>query len=276
MHSTLLTRSAVAVASLAIGSVALGAAPATADVPSGVTRQTVLAAAKDTDGPDALALAKSVCKTDSDEFRAADFFRSEDVEGLLISVYVPPATESESDAPRFCTFAVFAPTAPFATLSGSTTISVSPAEIDTLSAQAVAPSQTFSLSGDVYVTDVLTDQAYAFNADGTASGDVIKVEQATTANTRVSTPKSTEYKAAALKSYKRTVAKAQTKLAKALKRAGDSTSKKAAARKAFTTRKKAAKATLHIRWSSDKKTVVTTTVGATTKTPFDIATFNVG
>lgn len=271
MRTSLLTRSAIAVASLAIGSVALTAAPATADAPSGVTRELVVNTAyRYTDDDSApRALIQKVCGPGTiSDFSTSTLSYSADVDGVLVQAFLDYQDGVENSG-RYCTFAALVTSAPFASLSG--TVTITPNQLERVAAPTGTTSQ---LSGDVFVTKPIADSAYAFSARADAAGDVVKVEQAKTSSTRVSKPKSTAYKNKALKSYKRSVAKAQAELAKALEKAGNSSSKKAAARKEFRARKKAAKALLHIRWSSDKKTVVTTTVGKTTKTSFSISTIN--
>lgn len=278
MRSSILTRSALAVASLAIGSVALTAAPATADTPSGVTRELIASSARGTFTDDndtaTKTLISKVCKSGTvadEDYTSRTFIFSDDVDGVLVQARVD-RQEGVEGSGRYCTFAALATVAPYASLSGTVTISADQLDRSARVSDAAVLSRSFTLSGDVYVTEPITTVDYAFGSTGVASGSVVKVEQATTSTSRVSTPKSSAVKSKALASYQRTIASAKAKLSKSLKKAGDSRSKKAAARKIYAARKKAAKATLHVRWSSDKKTVVTTTVGTTTTSPFTLST----
>lgn len=273
MRTSTLTRSAVAVASLVIGSAALTIAPAMADAPAGVTRQIIVSSADDTYSDATRTLIEKVCgSTDIDDYYPQELRQSGDVAGVLVQAYVD-YQQGVEDSGRACTFAALTTTEPFTDLSGTVTISVEQPERGPQDSQAAPLSQSFPLSGEVFVTKPLDNDDYlSASTTAEATGNITKVEQATTSNARVSTPKSTKVKTAALKSYKRSIASAKAKREKSLKKAGDSSSKKAAARKAYSARKKAAKAALHLRWSSDKSTVVTTTVGKTTVTPFSIST----
>ncbi|REK73043.1 hypothetical protein DX116_05500 [Aeromicrobium endophyticum] len=270
----------MAVASLAVGSVALTAAPATAGTPSGVTRELIANSARGTFTDDndtaTKTLISKVCKSGTvtdEDYTSRTFLSSLDVDGVLVRAYVD-RQEGVENSGRYCTFAALATVAPYASLSGTVTISADQLDRSARVSEAAPLSTSFTLSGDVYVTDPITDPDYGFSPTGVASGAVTKVEQATTSTSRVSTPKSTAVKSKALASYKRSIASAKAKLSTSLKKAGASSSKKSAARKAYAARKKAAKATLHVRWSSDKKTVVTTTVGKTTTNPFSISADN--
>lgn len=267
MSISFLTRSAVAVASLAIGSAVLAAAPASAAGSTDVTRGEILEAyasrgflAEPTDAD--LLLVQKVC---GDAVPSDDYYSmtpnqtSSGVDGVLVQAYVPGEGEAP---PTFCTFAAFAPDEAAATMSGTATISPSQ-----LTLNATAADATYTLSGDAYVTEPITDEEFIFSASVSASGDVVKTLAATTTKTRVSTPKSTQVKKAAFRTYQRSVSKAKAAYKKSVAKAGTSSGKKKAARATYKARTKAAKAKLHIAWSSDKKTVVTVTPN-TSRTPF--------
>jgi hypothetical protein len=277
MRTSLLTRSVVSIASLAIGSVALAAAPASADTSSGISRETVLTIAASAEinidryGPATQALVEKVCGFDSTTGRDIELtpsYTDEGVDGFLVQAYVDGRGDTASSN---CTFAAFAASEAFSTMSGTATIAT---QLPPIFEERVAapPTHDFTLSGDVYVTAPVTDIGYGDYATATASGDVTRTEQARTTTARVVTPKTTAVKVAARKAYQRTIDKAQVRLVKALKKAGTSSSKKAAARSTYAARKKAAKAKLHIAWSGDKKTVVTTVPTATSVTPFTFST----
>lgn len=274
MRTTFLTRSAVAVASLAIGSVALTAAPASADASSATRGDVIKVIANYTGfgsstGPATQALLEKVCDVDSETGRDVEvsFTRDEDeVTGFVVQALLVP----ESGPSRTCTFAAFVPYEAYSTMSGTANITLQ--DQSDVDLRAVAPNHDFTLSGDVFVTPPVDDIGYGDGVVATATGELLKVQAATTTSKRVSNPKSTKFKNAALKTYKRTVKAAQKKLKKSLAKAGNSSSKKSAARATYKARKKAAKAKLHIAWSSDKKTIVTQVPSRTTRTPFSIST----
>jgi hypothetical protein len=282
MHTSILTRTVISVASLAIGSVALAAAPASADTPAGITREAVLKVASDARfvggpfgselDPAAQALVEKVCGLPSSakaQVRLDPGTDQDGVDGFLARAVVEGTEETAS---RTCTFAAFATSEPFSSMSGTANISAQ--QPDLIEFRAAAPSHDYALSGDVYVTAPVDDIGFNDFADATASGTVTRTEAARTTTSRVITPKTTARKAAARKAYQRTIDKAQAKLAKALKKAGNSSSKKAAARKTYAARKKAAKAKLHIAWSGDKKTVVTTVPTGSSTKEFTFSTGN--
>lgn len=272
MRSSLLTRSAVTVATLAIGSVTLAAAPASADT-VGTSRLTVLSIAdgERTGGPfsnddDVDALVEKVCAIGDAEYYygISPTYEANGVDGFLVQAAV---RIGDTDVASNCTFAAFAATRPSSTMSGTATISLrEPAVIDAerLVAADAAPRHDFALSGEVYVTAPVDDIGYEDAAIATASGAVTTTEASTSTTSRVVTPKSTERKRAAYKAYNRTLDKAQAKLAKALKKA-DGSSKKTAARKAYAARKKAALAKRHAALDGTKTTVVRTVPQTSTK-----------
>jgi hypothetical protein len=277
MRTSLMTRSVISIASLAIGSVTLGAAPASADTSSGISRETVLTVASnvkfgvDQYGPATQALVEKVCGFDSNTGRDIQITASYDdegVNGFLVQAYVDGRGETSSSN---CTFAAFAASEPFSTMSGTATIETQAPPV-TEQRAAVPATHDYSLSGDVYVSTPVTDIGYGDFAIAKASGNVTRTEAARTTTSRVVTPKTTAVKVAARKAYQRTIDTAQVKLVKALKKAGKSSSKKAAARATYAARKKAAKAKLHIAWLGDKKTVVTTVPTGSSVKPFTFTT----
>jgi hypothetical protein len=277
MRTSLMTRSVISIASLAIGSVALAAAPASADTSSGISRETVLTVASnvkfgiDRYGPTTQALVERVCGFDGNTGRDIQITASYDeqgVDGFLVQAYVDGRGETSSPN---CTFAAFATSEAFSTMSGTATVASQ--QLPVLELRAAAPAtHDYTLSGDVYVTAPVTDIGYGDDATATASGDVTRTEAARTTTSRVVTPKTTAVKVAARKAYQRTIDTAQAKLVKALKKAGKSSSKKAAARATYAARKKAAKAKLHVAWLGDKKTIITTVPTGSSVKPFTLST----
>jgi len=277
MRTPILTRSAIAVASLAIGSATLAAVPAMADTPSGITRQTVLGAAVDyrsffgsSDRADAKKLVETVCAIGSDVGR--DYYltpvqQPDGVDGVLVQAYV----DSDGTNPsRSCTFAAFATTQTFSTMSGTATITGQEPETSELAA-AAAPSHTYALSGDVYVTAPVADIGYGDFAVATASGEVSTKAAATTTSSRVVTPKTTRQKKAARTVYERRISSAKKSYAKAKDKAGSSSRKKAAAKKVYVAKRNAAKAA-YLKATAGTLTIVVTETPTFTKTAFAVTT----
>ncbi|MCL8249840.1 hypothetical protein AERO_00460 [Aeromicrobium fastidiosum] len=251
MRSSLLSRSVIAVASLAIGSVALVAAPATAATPSGITRDAVLslaaaarvdatAAATRTAARDilsrecALTTGESITTTENGLFvtSVAAVTPSATADGVSISGFV-----SLSGQPiRQCVVGVIAPTAPGFTLSGQATLSIT-------TSSSPAQAQT-TLSGDVSVSAINTIPNFTAVTGTTysASGATSKTSTVRT-STKVKDKKTSKQKKAAKKKYDKKLKALKTSYKKALAKAGSSKAKKKAAQKSYSAKKKAAKAT---------------------------------
>lgn len=275
MRTSILTRSTIAIASLAIGSIALAATPANAAAPSGVTRDLVLTVAENArmisgDGPDTDTLSTRVCGVrDGEELEYAYAQPVDDPEGvdgvLVRAYYFTQGTESD----RYCTFAAFAATTPYVTLSGTANLTGIPVGDNLRPADSTITTAT--LSGDVTVTDAVDTLDY-YNISAIAAGDVIKTTTSTTTHSRTITPKTTQQKKAAKKARDSTVSAAKKSYAKALKKAGSSASKKAAAERTYTAKKKAANAAYRAA-RAGTLSVGSTTTSTTTSSPFSVSIY---
>lgn len=276
MRTSLLTRSVISIASLAIGSVALATAPAGAATPSGATRDLVLAAANaeresGNTNPAAEALARAVCAPQSGETMYGSDVRtvygSDDVDGVLVEAYY---TDEADRGYRTCIFAAFAPLSPKATLTGTATVTGMPS--DTILQRAADPAITSTpLSGDVTTTEPVDGSDY-YGLVATAKGDVISTTSTTTSTSRTITPKTTQQRYAAKKTRNSTVSSARRAYVKASRKAGSSKSKKAAAKRTYLAKKKAANATY---WTAleGTLTIKTTASSTTASSPFEITIY---
>jgi hypothetical protein len=253
MRTSVLSRSVVAAIALAVGSAALTVAPATAATPSGITRETVIAAASgmraayssaDDPSPSTVAAIRTIinrsCNVDFDGGEAVV-----DVDGIPL-----PAGSSadglaaygivydfDTGQARECVVGVVAASEPGFTLSGFATLGsrVEPAD------QPI--SSTVRLSGDVTATPPLLatppngfSQEPTLTTTGTAT-KVIAVPAKT-----VKDKKSKAEKKAAKKKYESRLKSAKKTYATAWKKAGNSKIKKAAAKKKYAQARSSAKA----------------------------------
>ncbi len=251
MRTSILSRSVIAVASLAIGSVALAAVPADAATPSGITRDSVLslaasaranatsvstrAAARDILNREcALAAGESITATETTPFvtSVATVSPSETADGASISGFV-----SNAGGPvRQCVVGVIAPTAPGFALSGQATLSV------TLIGSTTPVQVQTAMSGDVSVSaanklpNVTPVSSSSYSVAGTAS----KTSTVTT-STKVKDRKTSKEKKAAKKKYGKKVKALKKSYKKALAKAGGSKTKKKAAKKSYSAKRTAAK-----------------------------------
>jgi hypothetical protein len=253
MRTSLISRSVIAVASVAIGSFALSAVPANAAAPNGITQEQILTAAAGVRanpaaspgnifspgpgyGPAAnralRAMANRVCITDPDgpevnvQSVAAAPATAQSADGVVVSAFILSSEgTSGSMTGRLCTFGALAPVAARSVLTGTATVAGGP---------------TVSLSGDAFLTPPVntpftssTTQLPSFSASGAAvQSNAVKVtDKKTKKEKKVAKAKYDKRLKAAKKSYK-----------KALDKAGSSKSKKAAAKKAWSAKKKSAKA----------------------------------
>jgi hypothetical protein len=254
MKKSVLSRSMVAGAALAVGSVALAAVPASAATPSGITREQVLTAAAGvrsgpigSGNPVSLnygsaanrvlkAMANRACGIDPDgndvavASLAAATASGGSAEGVVVTAIVfnlDPASPASGQPQRLCTFAALAATAERSVLSGTATVAGS---------SPVALSGDAFLSPAVFTTSSGLNPAAAqtsFTANGNATqSNVVKVKD----------KKTKKEKKAAKAKYDKRLKAAKTSYKKALDKAGSSKSKKAAAKKAWTAKKKSAKA----------------------------------
>jgi hypothetical protein len=275
MRTSILTRSTLAIASLAIGSIALAAAPSNAAAPSGVTRDLVLTVAEHArtisgDGPDTDTLSTRVCGVrDGEELEnayARPVYSPDGVDGVLVSAYY---FTQGADSYRYCTFAAFAAASPYVTLSGTATLTGVPVGDNLRPADSTITTAT--LSGDVTVTAAVDTSEY-YDISATAAGDVIRTTTSTTTHSRTITPKTTQQKKAAKKARDSTVSAAKKVYDKTIKKAGSSASKKASARRAYTAKKKAANATFRAA-RAGILSVGSTTTSTTASSPFSVSIY---
>ncbi len=276
MRTSILARSAIAAATLAVTASALAATPATAATSTGVTRATVLAAADGVrnESPteaEATATTKALrniasrsCAIDVEAGEgliyaygsATEADRSAD--GVLVYGYIYNFIEGQ---PRICLVGATAAAAPDTTLSGKATVTATTVPGGEVVLQA-SPTVTSSLSRDVSVTAPLSlstsDQVTSstFTSVGTTS----KVVSA-----KVATPKTAKQKKAAKASYTKKLKSAKKAYKRAVDKAGDNKSKKAKAKKTYNKKKKSAKA-------SYKQAVATSKiVKKTVRQPFTLS-----
>ena len=257
MRTSILTRSAVAVATLAVGSVALAAVPATAATPSGITRETVLTAVNgiraagpdSTDYSDATQAALDELIAKACDFPAVGSNRTEgfgvkavtpgSADGIVVSVYLHENPTGASTSHRLCNFGALVPTDSSATLTGDATITVTTAPFDQTLRAAAAPqttSSTTKLSGDVAVTanvGLPDDQLNGVTtADLSASGEAVKTLGGVVTK-KIWDNKSRAEKSLAKKKYDKRIARAKQTYKKAVSRAGGDNAKKAVAKKVY-------------------------------------------
>jgi hypothetical protein len=276
MRSSLLTRSVVAVASLAIGSVALAAVPATAATPSGTTREQVLALAAAAradalvEGPTGAtqAAARAILAQECDLTATQEIFAPFDVQivpvetGAAVDGVAISGVVSSSGSPTGnCVVGIVTPVAPRSTLSGTGNLTLGAVFGPATTAQA-------TLSGDVGV--VINPNPGNTPVNGftfTAGGTSTQTTQVTT-TVKVKDTKSKAEKKAAKKKYDKRVKAAKKSYKKALAKAKSSKSKKAAAKKSY-------KAKLASARKSYKKAIagfklVKRTTTQTQSTPFSV------
>ena len=265
MRTSILSRSVVAVATLAIGSVALAAAPANA-ASNGVTRDQVLTAvnggralqadqALTPAGERALrAIMYAGCDVSEADGESAKLVGNDsavqvtpagdDAQGIMLVVEVQRPITGQST----CVTSAFAATNASYQLSGTaslTAFKTAPgADESTRVALKSAP-----LSGDVFVGAPFSLDEGNPALEGvslntlaaSAAGNATKTTTVTT-STKVTDKKSKAEKKTAKKQYTKRLAKAKKSYAKALDKAGSSKSKKAAAKKAYKAKRASAKA----------------------------------
>jgi hypothetical protein len=286
MRTSILSRSVIAVASLAIGSVALAATPATAATPSGVTRDMVLTAANGVRTAEANGANPSVATTRAlravvtrgCDFSAADgesldgesdvdvTTAGDDADGLLVSTYI----SSDFGSGRYCTIAAFAAADASFQLSGTATLTgvEYTLENDNWTPSDVKTLQTSALSGDVFVTAPLDSRNVEVRS-ASASGNATKTTTVKTSR-KVLDKKTRSEKKAANAKYDQRVKAAKKSYAKALDKAGNSKTKKAAAKKAYSAKKKSYKAKL--KYATAKYKIVKGTKKVTETRSFSITT----
>ena len=252
MRHTILSRSAIAVASIAVGSAAFAAVPANAASSSDVTRAQVLTAANATrTDPNSYEeylaaqravrpLATRACNVDTDggEFLSYSNGRSVQpsagVDGIVISAYI---TNNDADTSRYCNVAALATPSESTKLAGTATLTGTDPYSSGADATKVYGSST--LSGDVFVTPIVDVPDYGrvqLDASGTANTTTI-----TSTTTKVKDVKTKAEKKKAKKTYANRLKAAKKAYTKALRKA-DRKSEKAAAKRAYSVKRSSAKA----------------------------------
>jgi hypothetical protein len=264
MRHSLLSRSAIAVASLAVGAAAFAAVPASAVSALGVTQDQVLTAASglraaeaaDTDVSKAAdraiyALVSKVCDVDSTQGENAYLMSASPITtpGNADGLQITAATyNSGFNNNKACTFAAFASTASGFQLTGTATITAETTVFDkTLDRYVTSPyKQVSSLSGDAFTTPaIITPQddtkGQPANVVASATGNATKTSTVVTSK-KVKDKKSKSEKKAAKKKYAKRLAQAEKNYDNALDKAGSSKSKKAAAKRVYARARALAKA----------------------------------
>lgn len=289
MRKTILTRSVIAAATLAIGSVALAATPATAASAQGVTRDEVLTAVNGVRAADAndtsysfatgkalRALVTKACgvstnpadneyaNLEEEQIRTTN--AGDDAEGLLISAEVYVSGFGGED----CTFAAFATADPTFQLAGTATISGTRFN-ETTDADESVTLRSQALSGDAFVTSPLNGQSLndVDNLVAAAVGNATKTT-VTKTTTKVADKKTKSEKKKAKATYAKKIKSVKKSYAKALDKAGKSKSKKAAAKKAYKAKRATAKAKYTYAIASYK--LVKKSSSSTENRPFSITT----
>jgi hypothetical protein len=283
MRTSILSRSVIAVASLAIGSVALAATPATAATPSGVTRDMVLTAANgvrtaEANGAEysratsraltAITTAGCDVQEGAEEYAYISDVKptsaGDDADGLLIDARV---YNNVIESSMYCTIAAFATTDGSFRLSGSATVTGDKYD-ENLDEYVPTTLQTTGLSGDVFVTAPVNTRGIS-NLTASASGNATKTTTVKTSR-KVLDKKTRSEKKAANAKYDQRVKAAKKSYAKALDKAGNSKTKKAAAKKAYSAKKKSYKAKL--KYATAKYKIVKGTKKVTETRSFSITT----
>lgn len=277
MRTSILSRSAIAVASLAIGAVTL-AAPASAAPAPGVTRDLVLTAAQgfyanqgaQHSPPEAVIqsferLASLTCDfaVDPDAGRRISSptyqpFATSTADGILVSVLLSDNAATPSN--RVCSFAAIATSNAADTLTGDIAVTAwgdEPLKV------------TEALSGNVFVTRPINVGLNfgLWSLSLTTSGNAVRTVTGTTTE-QVTTPQSKAVRAAAKKKYDRALEAAKKSHTKAVKKAGKSKSKKTAANRAYNRKKLSAKKAYN--QAIVKTTTVSKPTVRTESRPFDI------
>lgn len=254
---SILTRSAVAIATLAIGSAAVAASPATAATASGVTRDMVLTAANGARAADAgetegysdattkavRSILNRACSIDTD---GGEFVNGFDIyptapggsaDGVLLTGFI---SNNMTWNGRPCVVGAIATTDASFNLAGTVSLDGDTYDNSTFRKQSIQ-----NLSGDVYVTQPLAipENGGYDEAAFAATGNAVKDTSTTTTKSVPDTKTAFEIEKAKAK-YDSRIAKAKKSYAKALDKAGDSKSKKSAAKKKYQAARNKAKAQL--------------------------------
>lgn len=292
MRTSFFTRSAVVIATLAVGSVALAATPATATSPEVVTRDLVLAVAQQTPSyqtisDEAVRLAELTCKFEQSAPGAdsnGDYFhyvrtapiRTANVTGVLVSaeLYEPSTEDGTTD--RQCTFAALASTDAAFTLSGNAVVTTLGSNELRRSDDSGDLTATTPLSGNLTVTEPINADEYSLRTASLAATGLVSgpVNVTTTEYVKTLKPRTAAGGKAAKAKYTKRLAEAKKWYAKALKKAGGSKSKKAAAKKSYASKKAAYKKAYEKRYAT--VVPVTKSTVQTGSRPFDVSASVVG
>lgn len=262
MRTSILSRSVIAIASLALGSVALVAAPAQAASASGITMDMVYTANSGLrfgSGPDdpnptphTLQAVRSILS------RSCTI--SSDIGEVLLNVGGIPTTTHRGgyglvaygevyneifDTSRDCIVGAAAVNDGQYVLTGSGTLTVWTVPVGASDDVVPTPrSKTQALSGDAFsmAADAVPANEQIVDATFAATGSSVGT-YTYTRTTKVLKPKTVKQKKAAKKAYTTKLKGAKKSYAKALKKAGSSKSKKAAAKQAYSKKRAKAKAT---------------------------------
>ncbi|MET0820849.1 MAG: hypothetical protein ABWY58_07780 [Aeromicrobium sp.] len=239
MRTPILTRAAIAVATVGLGSVALAAGPATAATSHGITRDMVLTAAAgvraDGDFPfsDATTAAVGALVSRSCDLTGAagvqNFAETIDTRGsvdalIVVSRFI--ADENTHD----CTFVAIASSDASLSLSGDLAVT------DFGTDEGATP---YQLSGDVMVSKAVTTAAGGFDTGFTAVGATVGSTKVLE-TFKVPDKKTKSDKALARTKYDTRVTNAKRAYGKALEKA-DTKAEKRAAKQAYSARKAVAK-----------------------------------
>jgi hypothetical protein len=281
MRASALSRSIVATAAVAVGSVTLVAAPATAATPSGINREMVLtatngirAAYTSGDKPSTAALravraiVNRACDVDAD---GGEFIDDKSLTGLPVQAggsadglaAGAQIVNFVTETARTCVVGVVTSTTPGYELSGTATLSA------TTSPGNQVRTATTSLSGDVATTAPLQADSGGFSAVPTFSATGAATKTTTVPAKTVKDKKTKAEKKAAKKKYDKRLATAKKTYEKALKKAGSSKSKKAVAKKAYSAARKSAKA--KYRYATANYRIVKKATKAKDVQPFNLA-----
>lgn len=274
MRASLLSRSAIAIASLAVGTAVLTAAPATAADPPVITQEMVLQLATSIraggPGPDDGAILTPLvlrgCNLASIDnmigFGLAPVTAGQG-DGLLLAIKTRTTDALHVSTDRTCVFTALTPIRLGATLAGNAVITAIP------TGQGATPAtRASSMSGSVFISApvILEPNVNITSASLAATGHAL-VRTAVTTTTTTTTPKTASRLKAAKDKYDKALTTAKKAYKKALKKAGRSSAKKAAAKKKYAAAKASARRT-YDKARASSTTVTKATVFATDSRPF--------
>lgn len=299
MRTSIVTRSVIAVASLAISSAALAITPATAtttpSTASSITRDMVLTHAAhlrhmdETGGSPTFAeqrglwrLVELACDFEEEgnnwfitATRNAPQSAEGPVDGLMVTARLAEFDDQGNGSERQCTFVALATKDPAAELSGDVSMNLGIVKGgDVPQGTYDTKILTSKASGNVYVTPAFNSSEYVLFGSFTAAGATTRTTSTTT-NKTVVTPKSAAVKEAAKKAYDTKLKTARKVYTKALKKAGKSKASKrkkmkAAANKVYNEKKATAKAAYTKAIATTSEIVPTTITHVENGDPFSL------